>query len=383
MRTQSERTGTLAVFATFFMNSVVLGNWIPRIPDVKVLLDLSATQLGVGLLSLALGTLVAFAMSAPLIKALGLRKSCMASMPLWALVFAAVPQVPGFAGFCLVLFVGGLSVGVLEVAMNSAADKQSRAIGEQIMSRAHGFWSLGSLAGALIGSAFALYEVPVGIHFAVVAPFATIFGVMAANYIPDFEVDKGEKEPAFFQLPSRQIFLLCAFPVGVMLVEGAFIDWSALFVKSILAGSAVAIGLIYAAFSLVMAITRLSGDWLVERYGPLLVARVSCLSATFGIALFALAPNVIVAFVAALFSGLGVAIVYPLAMTAAARRPGGAERNVAALSLFAFSAFMLAPPIIGFLTDLTGMRLALLLLAPLAGASILLTNQLKPAEPQP
>ena len=137
-----------------------------------------------------------------------------------------------------------------------------------------------------------------------------------------------------------------------------------------------AAGLIYSAFSLVMAATRLSGDHLIDTYGPVAVAKLSSVAGTLGILIFSLAPNVPVAFVGALFSGLGVAIFYPLTMSVAAARPGNSEDNVAAMSLFAFTAFMIAPPALGFIIDHMGMRTALVILAPLAAYSFFMSKEL-------
>ncbi len=315
-----------SVFAIFFMNSIVLGNWIPRIPDAKALFQLSASELGIALFCVSGGTLIAFSMLARIVKRLGMRKACMVSMPLWALFIGLVPFAPSFLVLCFGLVFAGMSIGLLEVAMNTAADEVARRRRVEIMSRAHGFWSLGSLAGALMGTAFAAQGVDIATHFAIAMPIIGLVGIAACLGLPDHPHEVGDEEKtAVFQLPSRAMILLCLMPIGIMLVEGAFIDWSALFVKDVLNGGPLAIGLIYAAFSTLMAVTRLSGDWLNERFGALAVARVSAISATIGIAVFALAPNVPTAFVGAVFSGLGVAIVYPLAMTAAARRPGTAS----------------------------------------------------------
>ena len=269
---------------------------------------------------------------------------------------------------------------VQEVAMNTAAENVAKNTGHQIMSRAHGCWSLGTLAGALVGSGFILAEIDMWEHFLMLMPITVIAGVWASTGLQD-----GEKSPETsedvtsgpFKLPRKSIMLLCLMPVGIMLVEGAFIDWSAIFVKSVLLAGPIATGLIYSAFSLVMALTRLNGDWLIEKFGAVRVARISAISGTVGIALFAVSPNTTVAFVAALLSGLGVAIIYPICVTAAARRPGNAEDNVAALSLFAFCSFMIAPPIIGFVTDWTGLRIGLLLIVPLAASSYFLSGELE------
>jgi len=77
----------------------------------------------------------------------------------------------------------------------------------------------------------------------------------------------------------------------------------------------------------------------------------------------------------AAISGMGVAIVYPLAVTAAARRPGSAADNVAAITMISFSAFLLAPPVIGFLSESFGLRIALLILAPVAASTAFLASE--------
>ncbi|MGI9366625.1 MAG: MFS transporter [Rhizobiaceae bacterium] len=373
--------GVVPVFFMFFLEAFVLGNWIPRIPDVKAAFEFSASQLGLSMFVLASGTLVAFLAGGKLLKRLGLRYACAVSLPLWTLAVFAVPFMPDGFALAVLLFAGGMAIGLVEIGMNTAADRLERVTGRRLMSKAHGFWSIGSLVGALLGGALGGAGVSLVTHFSLVLPLFAIIGLIMALRIPRAgeELRKSEalKAEATFKLPASGLFLLCLMPIGIMVVEGAFIDWSALFVRDVLSGDAWASGLIYAAFSTVMAITRMSGDWLLDMFGPLPVARISAVSATVGIVMFALAPGVEIAFVAALFSGLGTAIFYPLTMSAAANRPGDSEDNVSAMSLFAFSSFMLAPPILGFIVDVWGLRVALLVIAPLAAGSLLLTGELK------
>ena len=372
------------VFSMFFLEAFVLGNWIPRIPDVKTLFGLTATELGLVLFILASGTLVSFLTGSSLLKRLGLKWSCTISLPLWCIAILLVPHMPGFSALVILVFAAGLAIGIIEIAMNTAADALEKREDRRLMSKAHGFWSLGSLVGALLGAGIASWGVDVATHFLVVLGITAVICIIMALRVPDFkdpsiEDDLTENNAGgkIITLPARGLVLLCIMPIGIMVVEGAFIDWSALFVRDVLNGTPMQIGLIYAAFSTVMAATRLSGDWLLDRFGSLSVARVSALASTFGIALFALSSHAAIAFVAALFAGLGTAIFYPLTMSAAARKPGNAEDNVAAMSLFAFSSFMLAPPLIGFLADEFGLRIALLLIAPLAASSLMLTSQLE------
>lgn len=372
--------GVQPVFSMFFLEAFVLGNWIPRVPDVKSLFDLTATQLGACLFVLASGTLVSFLAGGNLLKRLGLRNACMLSMPLWALTVFAIPFLPNAYVLATIMFAAGLSIGLLEIAMNTAADRLERQSGRRLMSKAHGFWSLGSLVGALVGGGIGGLGLSVSMHFVLVLPATALVGYLYARHISKANAaqKKAQATPseATFKLPAAGLLLLCLMPIGIMVVEGAFIDWSALFIQDVLAGGALASGLVYAAFSTVMAATRLWGDWLLDRFGAQPVARISAVSATLGIGLFALSPNVAIAFIAALFAGLGTAIFYPLTMTEAANRPGDAEDNVSAMSLLAFTSFMLAPPLLGAIIDIWGMRVALLTIAPLAASSLLLTGEL-------
>ncbi len=365
-----------AIYAVFFIEAFVLGNWIPRIPAVKDLFGLSATQLGLCLFALAFGTLLAFAFGGMRIKSWGLQAACRWSLVVWALGIGLVPWMGTLGPLLVLLVLSGVAIGLCEIAMNTAADQWERDTGRRVMSKAHGFWSLGSLFGAVVGAGFAAQGFAVWSHFAIVMPLAALGALVLTRPLPGVG-DRLPPQSNTFGLPRADLVLLCLMPVGIMLVEGAFIDWSALFVQDVLLGSPVAVGAIYAAFSSVMAATRLSGDMLLERFGPLLVARVSALSAALGIATFAFAPNVEIAFLGALFSGLGVAIFYPLTMSEAAKRPGDAEDNVAAMSLFAFTSFMIAPPLLGFIADAAGLRFALALLIPMTVLSLALTGELR------
>lgn len=162
-------------------------------------------------------------------------------------------------------------------------------------------------------------------------------------------------------------------------VEGAFIDWSAVFMRSVLDASPLLISITYSFFSIVMAAVRLSGDKIRDLFSEQLIVQVSGIAAAAGIALFAMAPNVFVAFLGAALSGMGVAIVYPLAITAAAGRPGRSSAdNVAAITMISFSAFLFAPPAIGFLSEIFSLRIALLCLAPLALITFLLSAEINP-----
>ncbi len=368
-----------AIYAVFFVESLVLGNWIPRIPDIKAALGLSDFTLGINLLAIPLGTLVSFLLATRLLQKRGLKVGCQRWLPLWALLLIPPVWMNAPWLFFIGLLAAGFAIGIVEVAMNTKADVIEREVGSRIMSRCHGFWSLGSMSGAMLGAIAAELGISAQWHFTLLLPFIALLGYVVASALPNDEPQTSAQEPTeaapAFKLPSRGILLLCLMPVGIMMIEGAFIDWSAVFMHSVMNASPMVIGITYAFFSVVMALTRLNGDAIAEHFGDFNVIVASGLAATSGIAVFALAPSIIWAFFGAALAGVGVAIVYPLAMSAAARRPGNATDNVAALSMVSFCAFLLAPPVIGMMSDWLGLRVALLLLVPFALATPYLARE--------
>lgn len=376
----SESRAISSIFGVFFLEAAVLGNWIPRIPDMKEALSLSDAGLGICLLAIPLGTMLGLLVAGRVIERTGLRQACQIFLPAWALAFVLPPFASTQLVFIVFLFICGIAVGLIEVGMNTEADRLEQSLGKRIMSRCHGFWSLGSMVGALTGGVFAHAGISVSTHFLIVMPLIAVVGFWIASRLPQVPAsvksDQGADEAtSLFRLPSKVILLLCVMPIGIMVVEGAFIDWSAVFVRSVLEASPLEISVIYSFFAIVMATFRLFGDAIGDRFPAERIVQVSGVAATLGIVIFALSSNIFVAMIGAAISGMGVAIVYPIAITAAARRPGSAADNVAAITMVSFTAFLVAPPIIGFISNVLGLRIALLLLAPVAITTVFLASE--------
>ena len=384
MFSQSAPQGTRnAIFGVFFFEAAVFGQWIPRIPDIKAALSLSDGELGLALLSLPLGTLFGFALAGRLIQRIGLRMACRVFLPLWALLFITPALAQSLMQLMLALVISGVAIGMIETAMNTEAARIETVAGKRLMSRCHGFWSIGTMIGALIGGLIAQLGVGVPWHFVLIMPLLAAGGYFMAGELPrlpgkpaDPDAADAEQKVRLVTWPDASIVLLCCMPLGIMMVEGSFIDWSAVFMSDIMNASPMLIAVTYSFFSIVMAVTRLLGDAITDRIGEQSVVRWSGLAASLGIGLFALAPDPVWAFIAAAIAGAGVAIVFPLTVSAAANRPGRtAAENVAALNMISFSAFLVAPPLIGFLSELVGLRYALLALAPLAFSTFLLASE--------
>ena len=207
----------ITIFLVFFFESSVLGQWIPRIPDIKTALALTDATLGLALLALPLGTLLGFSVVGKVIEHYGLRNSCRLFLPLWALLFVGPALAQSFTQLCLALFLCGAAVGMIETAMNTEAARIEKDSGERLMSRCHGFWSLGTMFGALMGGALAQWNVSVIMHFTIAMPLIAVCGYFVATALPienhHLETDdpsKAEEGPSqLFRWPARSILLLC------------------------------------------------------------------------------------------------------------------------------------------------------------------------------
>jgi fucose permease len=127
-----------------------------------------------------------------------------------------------------------------------------------------------------------------------------------------------------------------------------------------------------------MAGGRFLGDWATVRFGPVQIARICCTIAVAGMLLVVVGTNLIAVIAGFAALGFGLSLVYPLSATSAAGRGDRpAALNVGALSLGAFAAFMVGPPLTGFVADSWGLRAGLATIVPVIALSALLAGELK------
>ena len=245
------------------------------------------------------------------------------------------------------------------------------------------FWSFGTVAGAIIGGAFAERDISFLTQQLVLQPLfaaATIyfsFRLLPDDPAPDAEPERG------FTLPSPALLMLCLVPIGALLIEGAMMEWSALLMREWKGAGPFVTALTFGVFALAMAAIRLAGDRLAELFGPRPVIYGSGVAMAIGIIGFGLAPGLWMSIPAAALTGIGCGNIYPLTMSMVGQVPGPRpERNVATLALIAFTAFLIAPPAIGTLAHHVGLPLAMALLAPLGLAPVLLLAGVGRRQPQ-
>jgi MFS family permease len=368
------RASRLAVLAVFFVNGVVIGSWVVRIPAIKERLGLGDGLLGVALLGAAVGALVAMPLVGALVSRFGSRRIVGTT----ALALSVSLLMPALAPSLLLLVpavvVLGAANGGLDVAMNAQAVAVERGYGRPIMSSFHAAWSFGGLGGAALGGLLASKGIGPLPHFSAVAIVATIaFAFAYGALLPSGADASGEGTPAFAR-PTRALLGLGIISFCVLLGEGAMGDWSAVYLDGTLRTGPGFAAAGYAAFSLSMAFGRLLGDRLTELLGPARLVRSCAAIAAVGLGVALAAAQPLVALTGFACAGAGFSIIFPTALSAAGRTGGPTGPALAAVTTAAYTGFLVGPPFIGFLAELTGLGYALYLVVALSTTIVILAG---------
>ncbi|OEO28302.1 MFS transporter [Devosia insulae DS-56] len=347
------------VYGGFFIYSFCMGSLPPRLPDIQHAMGIEEGALGFGLIGAALGTLISLSFAGALLDRFGYRRSILTLIPLLALGYALASFATGPLAFFLLLVPVGLVIGGIEIILNLEADRTEHMIGHRIMNRSHAFWSFGFFSAGIVSAGIAQTGLSVQLHLLLMIP-VVILGValLLGRFTPAPHRTGAPTEAApRFAAPTLAIMVLVAVTLSAMIMEGAGIDWSAIYMKGefqvspFLAGFAVALG----AFT--QAVTRFFADPFVERYSPTLVSRVLLSVLGVGAVIVFFSPFDWLSLVGFGLMGVGTSVIFPLAMSAAAQRTDRpAATNVASLAQISFVAFLLGPPLLGYVAEHFGIR---------------------------
>ena len=377
------RRATLATYAAFAASGVGLTTWLARIPQIRDQLRLDPSALGLVLLAVSAGAVLALPLAGPLVARVGSRRTVAATTVLFGvgLAVVAVGTTVGVAPVVAGLFVLGFATGGWDVAMNVQGTVVERALGRSIMPRFHAGFSLGSVVGSLVSAAMVAAHVPVAVHLAIVAVLvAAVVPVVARRFVPDRRRpcprDAGPQHAgrrsgsALGAWRERRTVLLGFFVLAFTFAEGAGNDWIGVAAIDDHGVPPSVATLAFAGFLAAMTAGRWFGPALLDRYGRVPVVRALALAGAVGAALFVFAPTPL-AFVGTLLWGAGIALGFPVGMSAAADEPDSAAARVGVISSIGYCAFLAGPPAIGFLGDQVTVLRALVTVAVLLGVAAL------------
>lgn len=362
---------TTSVGVAFIIMSMVFGTWITRIPDIKAQTGLSEGELGLALLGMPIGGITMMTFMGPLIHRYGAGRITWISSMIYVISLIPTAFTSGLWSLTIALVLVGASAGAMDVAMNAAAANIEKQHKRLIMSTSHALWSLGGMAGAGIGS------VVVGLGVTTLAHFVTativlliVITIFRNHWLAISNFQEGTHQWAW---PTRSLLLLAFIGFCVLLSEGAIADWSALYIRDTLGGSAFLGGLGFAGFSFTMALGRFYGDILIPKIGPRLIVLYGGGLAALSLSMALFTGNAGLAILGFTISGLGMSCVVPIVFSAAASIPGiSPGSGIASVSSMGYFGFMVGPPAIGFVAEEFGLNYGLglvVVLSLLFGAS--------------
>jgi MFS family permease len=350
------RAARVAVSVVFGAHGAVTGTFASRIPWIADHVGTDVGGLGLALLFSSVGAILAMPFSGRLVHRVPDRVIVPVLMVLWCLAIIPTALVPSLPALCVAMLAFGAAAGCADVAMNAQGVTVERGYGRSIMSGLHGMWSLGALVGSGAGALAAHADAPAPLHFAVATVTLAAISVAAGRGL--LHTPRGvaeEEEPPLFALPPRPVLLIALVGFAAIFGEAASADWAAIYLTGV-AHAAPALGAAaFSGFAATMAVARLAGDTVVNRFGPVTTVRVGGATATAGALVVAVSRSPVPAIVGFALIGLGVAVVVPLAFAAAGKAGPRPAQQIAGTATIVYGAGLAAPASIGGIAQATSL----------------------------
>jgi len=374
-----------AMFVIFALCGLALASWVARLPAVRDELGASTLDMGVLIFGLSFGSILGLLGSSHVIARLGARTTMRVGLsvaPLGLVVAGlAATLAPNFPVIFVGLAVFGAAFSTTDVAMNVSGAANERALGRAIMPIYHAFFSFGTIAGAGIGAAAEALGVPIAVHMGVIAVIIFAAGQLSLRFLQDenFVADGDEAVSDDDHSKSwrgrlsiwrdPRTLLIGLIVLGMAFAEGSANDWLTLAMVDGHDVSGTVGALMFGVFVTAMTVGRLSGVFLLDRFGRVPVLRGSAVLAAVGLLIVIFGPSAEIAIVGIVLWGLGSSLGFPVGMSAAADDPKTAAARVSAVATIGYCAFLVGPPIIGVLGEQFGILHALLVVLVLVAAA--------------
>jgi MFS family permease len=359
-KTKSWHIAILVYFCSF---GVPMASFMVRIPMIKQLLQINTATLGLLILISSVGAIVSLSQAGRIISRIGTKPAMMGGLILAVLAwiaqayFASMGSVFGYTAFG---FVAGLGFGLTDVSINVDGSAIEQKLGKNLMPRLHAGYSIGTVTGAGLGTLAATYDFSIFWQIVILAglqllvPIFTYKHLMAGNGIETPRERHATGDAVKVQWLNRTAIWLGIGILGITIAEGASNDWLALGMVEGYHASATNAGISYAVLLSAMTLTRFFGGNLADKIGKARALQSLALVGIVGLVLIIVsAPNVILAWTGSALWGVGVALGFPLFLSAAGEGEHAAKR-VSFVALWGYGAFIVGPPLLGFVGQVWG-----------------------------
>ncbi|MEV5532508.1 MFS transporter [Streptomyces prunicolor] len=366
-----------AVAAVFAVHGAVTGSFATRVPWIQEHAHVAAGWLGFALAFGAFGASCSMPLAGWITHRFGSRTALRGLIALWTTSLILPSLAPNLITLCLAMFTYGASAGMADVAMNALGVEIERLLGKSILSGLHGMWSAGALIGSAGGTLAAHLGSDARVHHLIAAAVLTVLGVTACHWVLDIPPGEKEEAPPRFTLPPKSALLIGAVGFCAVFAEGASLDWSAVFLKDQLGTSAGLAAASTTGFMLTMAVARLVGDGVVNRFGSVRTVRAGGVLSVFGGLLIVLAENPALTMIGFALLGLGIAVVVPLCFAAAGRSGPNPSQAIAGVATITYTSGLVAPSLIGGVAQATSLVVSFCLVTVLAGGLVVFAGVLR------
>ena len=367
-----------AVFAYFTISGAAVTFWAVHIPFVENKFDISHAAIGTLLLVFGGGALTAIQMVGNLVDRVGSRTAAFISGTFMGvmLFLPGLASSPLFLG--IALFLLGIGVGATDVAMNAHAVDVEKAYQRPIFSAFHSMWSFGGLIGASIGGIALANGLDMQTTLTGAAIATLVIAISMRTWmLPDSPnhqsakkikgVDKQAEKSRLKELDASNrkvlgfVLFLGAMAAAAAIAEGTGVDWSTLHHARVLGTSEAQAAIALVVYTGAMGTTRLVIDKVVAARGRIFVIRFGSLVSAVGTCVVVLSTTSAVALAGWVIAGIGIAGVVPqiFAYSAEVGEDTHTGRNMAKVVGITYAGVLAGPAIIGFLTALVPLNIAI------------------------
>ena len=220
-----------SVVWVFSSLNIMIGTWVLYIPRIKEKLQLSDSEIGFALFCLALGLLFFIPLVPIVTRKFGLGKCTIVGVCLFCVAFLGPLIAPSYTTLCVALFIVGNFSGLTDIAMNTLVSEMEKTDRVNIMSAAHGFFSLGGAIGALVGTVLmSVFDLPFYhmLLMAIVVITTNLFMSRLYYKIQESKEDKKEKGKLPIKV-FKPLIILAFLAMVTMGNEGAIEHWSSIY----------------------------------------------------------------------------------------------------------------------------------------------------------
>ena len=382
----SLRRRRLGVYWIFAINGLAFATWMARLPGLRDNLQVTTAEVGLFLLGGAVGALSGLALSSHIIAALGSTRTIALFATLALIAVGGVGALSALWPSLLIamaaMFVFGVGTSITDVAMNVEGAEVERDVERTIMPWFHALFSLGTALGGGLAAVASSLGIGVEFHFVVIAlvligPVVYSVHLMGgtqggSNATSTAPGASGVKSRLSVWAEGRTV-LIGILALSMAFAEGSANDWLALAMVDDRGYTNAEGALWFVLFTGSMTLGRFLGVPLIDRFGRVPILVGSALAALIGLATIIVVDNPVVGVFAVIAWGLGSALGFPVAMSAAADDPERGAARVSAVATIAYGAFLVGPPLIGGLAEFTGILTALWVVAAVIALGLMAT----------